>query len=228
MAEDLSDLNGMDLFRSMSADELRSMSAKITLKKVKRGSVILHEEDTNEFMYIVVEGEVKVLRSNEDGKETILALHGEGQSFGEISLIDGKTAPATVAATEDTVVALIARADFYEMISTHEKFRANLLNLLCSRLRDSWDIAQMLTLKNAEERVRSLFHLLAVEKGQRDPEGITIKARLTHQGIADMTGLTRESVTRVVDRWKRAGLIEPAKQKQIRLVPDFFERDFSL
>ena len=228
MPEDLSQLNGMDLFRSMSPADLKSISPKVTLKKVKRGSVILHEEDTNEFMYVVVEGEVKVHRSSEDGKETILALHSEGQSFGEISIIDGKTAPATVTATEETVVALISRADFFEIISTHEKFRANLLNLLCSRLRDSWDIAQMLTLKNAEERVRSLFHLLAVEKGARDAEGITIRARLTHQGIADMTGLTRESVTRVFDKWKRAGLVEPVKHKQIRLIPDFFERDFSL
>lgn len=229
MAEDLSELNGMDLFRSMGAEDLRAIGRKVTLKRVKRGSVILHEEDTNEFMYIVVEGEVKVLRSNEDGKETILALHGEGQSFGEISLIDGKTAPATVAATEDTTVAIIARADFYEMLATHPKFRDNLLSLLCSRLRDSWDILQMLTLKNAEERVRSLFHLLAVEKGEREADGsITIRARLTHQGIADMSGLTRESVTRVVDKWKRVGLMEPVKQKQVKLVADFFERDFSL
>ena len=101
------------LFSSLTNEELHAIAGKIIVKSFKRHEVILHDEDTNEFMYSILEGEVKVVQTTEEGKEIILAMHRSGDFFGELSLIDGKTVPATVLATKDSITAIISKKDFY-------------------------------------------------------------------------------------------------------------------
>jgi len=80
----------------------------------------------------------------EEGKEIILAVHQAGDFFGEMSLIDGKTTPASVIATEDSLVAIISKKDFYSILLVQNKLTISLLKIFCSRLRKSWDTIQLL------------------------------------------------------------------------------------
>jgi CRP/FNR family transcriptional regulator len=217
-------LSSIRFFSSLTESEFDQISPRVALKDFRKGEVILNEEDSSDFMYMVLEGKVKVFRNTEDGKETILAFHGTGQFFGEMSLIDGKTAPATVSATEDSLVATVSRKDFYALIFNQGKILEELLQILCSRIRDSWKLIEMLNFKNASERLRMLFLILSDENGRRTPEGIVLDIKLTHQNIADMTGLTRETVTRVLDRWQRSGEITISRDRQILLTGDFLKK----
>ena len=85
-------------------------------------------------MYIILGGKVKVVQTTEDGREILLAIHQSGDFFGEMSFIDGKTSPATVLATENSVAAIVSRKDFYSVLETQKKVLNNLLLILCSRL----------------------------------------------------------------------------------------------
>ena len=97
----------IELFSSLSLEELQLVIDTMTVKSFKRGEVILYEEDANEVMYIILDGEVKIIQSTEDGREIILAMHRSGDFFGELSLIDGRTSPASVVATRHSVTATI-------------------------------------------------------------------------------------------------------------------------
>jgi CRP/FNR family transcriptional regulator len=138
-----------------------------------------------------------------------------------MSLIDGKTSPATVIATENSSVAIVSKKDFYSILETQKKVLNNLLLILCSRYRESWEKIQMLNHKNASHRVKILFLMLSEKYGEKTPEGITLNIKLTHQEIAEMTGMTRETVTRVIDKWQRDGEIHVLKNKFIHLSPNF-------
>jgi CRP/FNR family transcriptional regulator len=179
-------------------------------------------------MYVILNGKVKVVQTTEDGKEILLALHQSGDFFGEMSLIDGKTSPANVIATEDSTAAIISKKDFNSLIRNQKKVLDNLLLILCSRYRESWDKIQMLNYKNASHRIKILFLMLSDKYGEKTAEGITINMKLTHQEIADMTGMTRETVTRVIDRWQREGEINILKNKFIHLSPIFLQKDLKL
>jgi CRP/FNR family transcriptional regulator len=172
-------------------------------------------------MYIILDGKVKVIQTTEDGKEILLAIHQSGDSFGEMSLIDGKTSPATVLATENSAAAIVSKKDFYFILETQKKVLNNLLLLLCSRHRESWEKIQMLNYKNASHRVKILFLMLSDKYGEKTPEGITLNIKLTHQEMAEMTGMTRETVTRVIDKWQRDGEINVLKNKFIHMRPNF-------
>jgi CRP/FNR family transcriptional regulator, cyclic AMP receptor protein len=214
-------LKKIALFSSLRAEELRSVREKITIKKFRKNEVILHEEHTSEYMYIILDGEAKVIQVTGEGKGIIVTLHRTGDFFGELSLIDGKTAPATVKATRETVTAIISKKDFYALLYTQKKVLDNLLHSLSSQLRESWKKIQMLNFNDAAQRIKMLFLMLAETYGKETPRGVLLSIKLIHQDIADMTGLTRETVTRVMDRLQKSGEIKVLENKLIQLNPEF-------
>ena len=124
-------------------------------------------------------------------------------------------------ASEDSFIAFIAKKDFYALLISQSKVLEKLLQILCSRLRDSWRRIYLLNFKHASDRVKTLFLSLSFENGSKTPEGIVLNLKLTHQEIADMTGLTRESVTRVLDKLQKDGAITVLKNRRICLSHKF-------
>jgi CRP/FNR family transcriptional regulator len=219
-------LKTVELFSSLTDEELCQIRTKVTLNEFRKNEIILYEEDTNEFMYIIIFGKVKVFQTTEDGKDSILAIHGSGEFFGEISLIDGETTPATVSATENSLIAVISKRDFNSLLFSQEKVLNKFLQILCFRLRVSWKKIQMLNFNSASQRIKMLFLIQVEEYGKKTDEGIILNIKLTHQNIADMTGLTRETITRVLDKWKKDGEITVLKNRFIRLNHAFLQTNF--
>ncbi len=223
MKEDITieSLKEIALFSALTSDELYQIREKIVFKRFKKNEIILHEENTNEFMYIMIDGEAKVVQTTAKGKEILVTMHQAGDFFGELSLIDGKTAPAAVWATKDSVTAIISKNDFYSLLLNQKKVLENLLRIFCARIRESLKKIQILNFSNASQRIKMLFLMLSETYGEKTPEGTVLNLKLIHQNIADMTGLTRETVTRVLDRWQRGGEIKILKNRCILLCPEF-------
>jgi CRP/FNR family transcriptional regulator len=215
-------LKDIELFASIADKDLKQIKEHLVLRDFKKNQTILHEEETNDFMYIIIHGKVKISRVGRDGKEAILSLHGSGEFFGELSLIDGRTSPAAVLAVENSNVAIISKDHFYDLLYTQRRVMENLLKILCSRLRDAWQKIEMLTFNDAAQRMKMLLNMLSETYGEKTPEGTVLRVRLMHQDLADMAGLTRETVTRVLDKWKKNGEIEVLRSKQIRLNDEFY------
>lgn len=218
-------LSRMQIFSSLTPDEIEEISPHVIIRSYRKNETILYEEDTNEYMYFILYGRVKVSHMTSDGKETVLAIHSAGDFFGEMSLIDGATMPAAVTAKEKSLLAIISRTEFYALLYRNNKILEKILHMLCSRVRESWKKVQILSSRNASERVKLLFSTLCEDHGGTTETGMTIKIKLTHQDIADMTGLTRESVSRVFEKWKRTKQISFLKNRFIRLSKNFFEDD---
>jgi CRP/FNR family cyclic AMP-dependent transcriptional regulator len=215
-------LKNIKLFSSLSDDELLQISTKVVIKEFSKNELILQEEETNEFMYIILLGKVKAIQTTEDGKEILLAIHQAEEFFGEISLIDGKTSTAAVVSTEESLVAIISKDNFYSLLYSQRKVLENLLRILCLRLRESWNRIHILNFRDAPQRIAMLLKILSGENGEKTADGVRIKLRLTHQEMADMTGLTRETVTRVLNQWKKEGRIAIPRSRQIVLKAGFF------
>lgn len=209
------------LFSSLTTESYRQVRERVSIRNFRKNEVILREENTNEFMYIILEGEAKVVQTTEKGKEILISMHQQNDFFGELSLIDGKTAPATVYATKSSIIAIVSRKDFYSLLYNQSKVLDNLLQILCSRLRESLKKIQLLNFNNAAQRIKMLFLMLSETYGEKNDGGTLLKIKLIHQDIADMTGLTRETVTRVLDKWQKSGEIQILKSKFILLKSEF-------
>ena len=218
-------LRRMQMFSSLTDAEIGEVVDKIVVRNYRKDEVILWEGDTSTHMYLVLSGRVKVVQSTEDGKEIIRAIHADGDSFGELALLDYETSPAEVVAMKDTSAGIISKENFLKIIHTQEKVLDNLIQMLCMRLRDSWKRVQMVNFKNSDQRLNMLFRQLSSTHGETVDEGTLLNIRLTHQTLASMTGLCRETVTRTLDALKKDKCIKIQREdRKVILLPAFLKQ----
>lgn len=199
-------LKEVAIFNGLNDAEMGMVSAMFKERSYKRNEIIFVEEDTGKYMYVIKEGRVKVSRTLPNGKETILTFHEAGEYFGEMSLIDGQTAPATVTAVVPTVIVFITHQDFSVLIENPNVSRA-LLQTLCRRCRDAWAQISVLAFHHADARVRAALYHLCQERGVRTESGTRITLHLTHRELAEMAGISRETATRVLGQLQTQQLL---------------------
>ena len=217
-------LKSIPLFKPFSNEEIFDVLETITEKKYRKNAIVLSEDESNDFMYIVFSGRLKVVQISTEGKEQILVIRKKGDYFGEMSFLDGKTQPATVVAMEDAAVGLLSRNDFESIFLKNEKVLRQIIFMLCERLRESWFMLRALSFEDAENRVRGVLTHIGALYGVRDLRGIIIPLKLTHQEIADYASLARETVSRMLSRFSQAGEIEILDNKNILLKPSFTKK----
>jgi len=204
------------LFSTLTDDEFSQLEHIFVTRAYRKGQIIFLEEETGNYMYLVLAGKVKVSKSGTGGKETILAIHRTGDFFGEMSLLDGKTAPATVSAMEDSKIISLSGADFHKYLLHNEKVMLQIIHVLCARLRQVWQ-TQSLSSSTADARIRMGIYQLAKRHGIRDAHGTIIDLKITHQELAEMVGTSRETVTRVLAHLREQGIIE-INQRRMTLI----------
>ena len=203
------------LFSGLSDSEFDSLEHIFLEKSYRKNQVIFLEEETGNYMYIVLSGKVKVSKSTHSGKETILAIHQPGDFFGEMSLLDGRTSPATVSAMEDCRIVSIGRSDFNQHLMGNDKVVHQIIQVLCSRLRAVWGQIQTLSYSSAEARIRSTILHLSRKHGIPDARGILINLKITHQELAELVGTSRETVTRTLARLQKKGVLSVENRRMI-------------
>lgn len=216
-------LENVPIFSCLTLDERSKLCQYITEKNFKRNSIILMEDDSKNFMYIIFSGKIKVVRVNPDGKEQILVIRKRGDFFGEMTLLDGKSQPATIIAMEDASVGLISKSDFELYFMRDTNVLKEIISMLCERLRESWVMLRLLSLPDAETRIRAVLAHISSIYGIKDVRGVMIPFKLTHQEIADFAALTRETVSRLLARLSKSGEIEINGTRTIILRPAFFQ-----
>lgn len=221
-------LQRIPFFSCFSEDEIAELEKNIIEKNYAKNEIILFEEDTCRYMYIVKSGQVKVVHLGFEGKERILAIHKKGDFFGEMALLDGKTTPATVIAMDSVTVGLMSKESFEKGILRNENALKEIISMLCFRLRETWLMLKVLSFADAEHRIRAVLEHLSGQYGLKDQRGIIIPLRLTHKDIADYASVSRETVTRFIDKFHKAGEIDLLESKQILLKPSFLKKDFYL
>lgn len=107
------------LFRNLSAEEFREVVSRMTLKHYEEGSLVVSEGDPGDSMFVVVNGEVKVNTTDAKGKQITLANLGEGEFFGEISLLTGRPRTATIITNTETDLLELTREDYGNIVADH-------------------------------------------------------------------------------------------------------------
>src|SRR2546428_12850072 len=128
-------LQKVPLFSQLAPVELERVAEITRERSYPRNSVILFEDDPGDALYVVATGQVKVVLIGEDGREVILSVLGEGDFFGEMSLIDEEPRSAHVIAMEDSNLLVIRREDFQAILQQSPGIAMGLLRELSRRLR---------------------------------------------------------------------------------------------
>jgi CRP/FNR family transcriptional regulator/CRP/FNR family cyclic AMP-dependent transcriptional regulator len=217
---DVTPLREIPLFSSLSDDELRAIARKARRVRFAKGQVMFQEGDDGSHMLAVLLGRVKVSLAVASHQEIVLNIVEPPDTLGELSVIDGRGRSASATALEETECLSLTRAHVLEVVRNHAHVAELLLQEVTRRLRDSTDQNRTLSMLNVPDRVvRSLLKLSKVQ-GTTKKEWIVVTftpsegangaharptassagrgSRPTHQLLAEMSGCSREAVSRAL------------------------------
>lgn len=205
------------MFEYLEAEELDRLYSLSTTEEYSKGAYIFLECDAPRNLYVVVKGEVKLLKQTEDGRETIVEMAYPGEIFGEEAIFDGQPYPMTSQALEDVELLSITRADFFAFLRDNPDLALEIITELGARLREAQNTIRALAMERVEWRIARVLLMLSRKAGVIETDGVSINLPLTRQDIADMAATTVETTIRVLSNFKKMGLVETEKGKIILL-----------
>ena len=167
-----------------------------TYKKVAKGETIFSEGSRSLFYHQLVEGKVKWVNTDEEGKEFIQHLIEPGECFGELPLFDNEPYAADAIADEDSVILRLHQSTFQQVLKDHPEIHASFTKLLAQRLRFKFMLVKELSTYSPGHRIIALINYMKENKMNMCPK--CNKLLLTRQQLANMTGLRVETVIRAI------------------------------
>ena len=214
-------------FSDLSDSDLEKISSKMISRIYEKGKMILLEESEGETFFIILSGVVKVTRLSDDGREVILAILGESDFFGEMSLLDGEGRSANIVANERSEVVTLSRRDFLDCLQKYPKIAIALLEELAVRLRKSDQHIESLSLSDSEQRIGITLIRLAEELGTIKQGDVNVKNLPYQQDLANMAGTSRETVSRTLKLLESKNLLKRDGRNLTIYKFDFFRQTFS-
>jgi CRP/FNR family cyclic AMP-dependent transcriptional regulator len=197
-------LDDIPLFAGLQTDELEHLSSKAVTHTYPKNTIVINEGDISNSLYVIIEGQVKIFRANEEGREIVLNLQGPGEYFGEIALLDSEPRSVSVITLEKCRIAILSKADFEAFLLVNPPVMMTILCNAIARLRALTDTVSNLALLDVYGRVTRLLLQSAEEI-----DGIrTVNMALTQQDIASRVGSSREMVSRILKDLRTGGYIE--------------------
>jgi len=191
-------------FSELESADLDLMSSYGVIRAYPKGAVLINEGDNSTGFFIILSGKVKVYVSNQEGREVVLNIQRDGEYFGELALIDEAPRSASVITLEASQFVFVSKAGFQKCLSEHPEIAVKLIRSLSKRIRALTESVKNLALLDVYGRVSRVLENLAVSHEEK----FVIKQRLTHQEIANMTGASREMVSRIIRDLVKGGYIQ--------------------
>jgi CRP/FNR family cyclic AMP-dependent transcriptional regulator len=188
-------LQQVELFQGLSADEMSALASSSSSRSFPKNTVVIHENDPADSLFIIESGKVKVYCSDKNGKEFIMNTQGEGDYFGELALLDDSSRSASVRTVEKSTFCIIYKDDFNRVLEEHPSIARKLIRNLSQRVRKLTADVKSLALQDVYGRVANVLMDLAEERGDGT---MFIPEKLTQQDIADRVGASREMVARIL------------------------------
>ncbi|MBD3288927.1 cyclic nucleotide-binding domain-containing protein [candidate division KSB1 bacterium] len=200
-------LKKFNLFENISHDELENISDKVSDNEVKKRDIVYLEGDTGENLYFLKKGRVKISRVNEAGKEITLTMLEPGEIFGELGLFDDQPRQTTATALEDSLICMMRRADFEQLMSNKPELGFKLSKLMGLRLRHFENRIDDLIFRDVPSRLARLLLRLSEQHPIETENGLKINIKLSQQELANLIGATREMTSSVLNNFRKDGII---------------------
>ena len=214
----LSDLRSMSLLEGMEEALIQPLLADMSVRTHPANQALLLQNDWGSGVYFVTEGWVKIRTHDMEGREVTLTILGPGEIFGEMAALDEVPRSTDVIALTKTTVGCLPAHQFTQFLETTPKAGIRLAQLMSRRLRQ---INRRLQLREASSsaRVADILLFLAEYRGRVSRSGVEIP-NLPHRELSSLSGLARETVTRVLAKLETEGLIQRDKGRNVICVPD--------
>lgn len=201
------------LFRGMDDEDLLEVVRAGRLRRVRQGSYFFHEGEPARVLYVLVEGRVKFTQVTAEGHQVLVRVSGPGEVFGAVAALGDAVHPAAAQATTDSAALGWSSEVISGLMERFPRMASNVVRFLAGRVKEFQDRYRELATERVERRVAHALLRLAAQIGRRVDNGILIDLTLSRQDIAEMTGTTIFTVSRILSSWEAQGIIESGRER---------------
>ena len=181
------------LFAGLEDEAATALSSAMGKLHLNKGDVLFHEGDSEDRLYIVVSGKIKLGRTGSAGRENLLAVLGPGQMFGELSVFDPGPRSTTATAVTACELRTLEHDELIPWLTDRPEVAQGLLGQLAARLRRANDVVADLVFSDVPGRVAKQLLELAQRFGDKRDDGMHVHHDLTQEELAQLVG-DRKSV----------------------------------
>ena len=214
-AVDGSMLAGARLFAGLHAAALDEIAAAAHLVRRRSGETLFAQEDAAEAFYVLITGRMKIAQVTAEGHQVVLRYIGPGEVFGAVPLFTNTGYPAAAAAVTDSLAARWDHAVTHRLLDRHPRILTNALTIVGHRLHKLQHRYRELATERVEQRIARAVLRLMEKAGRPTESGIQIEFPLSRQDIAEITGTTLHTVSRILSNWETSGLVESGRMRVV-------------
>ena len=217
MLSNLDLIRRVPLFAMLTTEQAAPLAGAVEKRRFKRGETVVEQGKNSLALYVMLTGRARVLMTDSQGREVILATLRTGDCIGEMSIIDDEPHSATVVTESQSDMLVLEREVFSRCMAENASISDAVMRGLVQRLRQSTRKIGSLALMGVYGRVANLLLESAVPGERRE---LLTREKISRSDIAKSVGASREMVSRVMKDFEEQGFIETLDSGTLRI----FER----
>lgn len=163
--------------------------------------------------YVLVTGRVRLTQVTPDGQQLVVRFIVPGEGFGIVAAMSGGFYPLTAEAVETATAYGWSGPSYKDLMARHPDLGLRSLAIVSGRLQESQDRNRELATERVERRVARALLRLASQSGIREEGDVVIRLSLSRQDVAELTGTTIYSVSRILSAWESAGIVDTGRMR---------------
>jgi CRP/FNR family transcriptional regulator, nitrogen oxide reductase regulator len=210
------DLRQVEVFRNATDDDLKLFVENSIPRMIEEGGFFFFQGDPARYFYILVSGRAKLLQSNPAGQQVNLRTITEWQMFGALGAVNpNATYPATAQALESCTALAIESSFLRDAMQTRPYLNIGLMQLMTGYIQEMQERYRELATERVERRIALTVLRLASQIGERvdAADGMKVELPLSRQDLAEASGTTIFTVSRVLADWERRGMVEAGRER---------------
>ena len=208
-------IQSLPVFAAMDAAELDDVVGSATALRIPKGAAVFEQGETATSFYVLLNGRLKVVKVTPDGQQVVIRFVVPGDIYGIAKALNRTDYPATATALVDSVTLAWDMAIWDDFMQRHPAFARNVMQMMGKRIQEAHTRLKEMATQDVEHRVAHAVLRLVNQSGRKVQEGVLVDFPVTRQEIAEVSGTTLHSVSRVLSAWENAGLVVVGRRKVI-------------
>lgn len=214
------DLKQVVVFQSATEADLQLILQNSIIRSMEESGFFFFQGDPATYLYVLTSGQVKLLQTNPNGQNVNLRTISPWQMFGALGAVRADANYPASAQTLENSTALAIGSDFlHSMLETRPSMSFDLMKLMTSYIQEMQSRYRELATERVEQRVAGALLRLAAQMGTKAGKETNIELSFSRQDLAEMTGTTLYTVSRLLSEWERRGIISTGRERITILKP---------
>ena len=210
---DRSLIAGLPQFQGMEPHDLDHVLTHARSQRIVKDASVFEQEAEAHSFFLLLDGHVRVVKTTPDGQQVIVRYISAGELLGIAQALGRTTYPASAVAAVDCVVLAWPGRLWTEFSERYPAFGASTYKTVGARLQEAHTRVVEMSTQQVEQRVAHVLLRLAKQTGKKSEDGILIDFPISRQNIAEMTGTTLHTVSRLLSLWETKGIVRSGRQK---------------